>query len=89
MTNFCKMIEWNSHETHNIQLNLNATPLSSTPLNDQQQFVLNKNNEIKYYFVTEIKERESMSKRLSDYIASSDYFDKSIASFVTVIGAPV
>ena len=67
---------------------MNATPLSSTPLNDQQ-FVLNKNNEIKYYFVTEIKERESMSKRLSNYIASSEYFDKSIPSFVTVIGVPV
>ena len=89
MTNFCKMIECNSHETHKIQPNLNATPLSSTPLNDQQQFVLNKNNEIKYYFVTEIKERESMSKRLSNYIASSEYFDKSIPSFVTVIGVPV
>ena len=68
---------------------MNGTPLSSTPLNDQQQFVLNKNNEIKYYFVTEIKERESMSKRLSNYIASSDYFDKSIPSFVTLIGVPV
>ena len=30
-----------------------------------------------------------MSKRLSNYIASSDYFDKSIPSFVTVIGVPV
>ena len=67
---------------------MNATPLSSTPLNDQQ-FVLNKNNEIKYYFVTEIKERESMSKRLSNYIAFSDNFDKSIPSFVTVIRVPV
>ena len=63
--------------------------MSSTPLNDQQQLVLNKNNEIKYYFVTEIKERESMSKRLSNYIAFSDNFDKSIPSFVTVIRVPV
>ena len=30
-----------------------------------------------------------MSKRLSNYIASSDCFDKSIPSFVTVIGVPV
>ena len=57
-------------------------------------------NEIKDYFVAEIKERELMSKRLSKYIASFDYFDKSlivlsvatgsisIASFATVIGAP-
>ena len=90
------MTECSSHETHNIYPNLNAVPL-----NDQQQFRLNKNNEIKHYFVTEIKERELMSKRLSKYIVYFDYFDKSlivlskttdsisIASFVTVIGAPV
>ena len=71
------------------------------PLNDQQQFKVNKIHEIKDYFVAEIKERELMSKRLSKYIASFDYFDKSlivlsvttgsisIASFATVIGAPV
>ena len=74
--------------------------LSTTPLNEQQ-FTLNKINEIKDYFVAEIKERELMSKRLRKYIASFDYFDKSlivlsvttgsisIASFATVIGAPV
>ena len=85
------MVECNSHETHNIYPNLN----------DQQQFRLNKINKIKDYFVAEIKERELMSKRLSKYIASFDYFDKSlivlsvttgsifIASFATVIGAPV
>ena len=70
-------------------------------MNDEQQFKLNKINEIKDYFVAENKERELMSKRLSKYIASFDYFDKSlivlsvttgsisIASFATVIGAPV
>ena len=58
-------------------------------------------NEIKYYFVAEIKERGLMSKRLSRYIVSFDYFDKpwivlsvttgsiSIAAFATGIGAPV
>ena len=68
---------------------------------DNQQFTLNKINEIKDYFIAEIKERELMSKRLSKYIASFDYFDKSlivlsatsdsisIASFATVIGTPV
>ena len=80
----------------NMQPNLNTVLLS-----DQQQFRLNKINEIKDHFVAEIKERKLMSKRLSKYIASSDYFDKSlivlsvttgsisIASFSTVIGAPV
>ena len=68
---------------------------------DDQQFRLNKINEIKDYLVAEMKEREIMSKRLSKYIAFSDYFDKSlivmsvatasisIASFVTVIEASV
>ena len=90
------MAECSSYETHNIYPNLNATPLSN-----QQQFILNKINEIKDYFLAEIKERELMSKRLSKYIASIDYFDKSLivlstttgsisnASFATVIGAPV
>ena len=46
--------------------NLNATPLSAAllnaiPLSNQQQFRLNKINEIKNYFVSEIKQRELMS----------------------------
>ena len=75
--------------------------LSVTLLNDQQQFRLNKINEIKDYFVAKIKEREPMSKRLINYIASFDYFDKSliflsvatgsisIASLATIIWATV
>ena len=35
-----------------------------------QQFTPNKINEIENYFITEIKERELMSKRISKYIAS-------------------
>ena len=45
---------------------------------DSQQFRLNKINEIKDYFIAEIKERELMSKRLSEYIDFCDYFDKSL-----------
>ena len=69
------MAECNSIECSNIYTNLDV------PLSDQQQFRLNKMNEIKHYFVAEIKERELMSKRLSKYIASIasfDYFDKSL-----------
>ena len=67
-------------------------------LNDQQ-FQLNKLSEVRDYLIREIKERELMRKRLRKYIASFDYFDKSlivlsvttgnisIASFATVIGA--
>ena len=91
----CSSAEYNSHETHNIYPNFGVS------LSDQQQFRLNKINEIKDYFVVEIKERELMSKRRSKYIASFDYFDQSlivlsvitgsisIASCATVIGAPV
>ena len=68
---------------------------------NNQQFRLNKINEIKYYFIAEIKERELMSKKLSKYITFCDYSDKllvvlsatsgsiSIASFATAIGTPV
>ena len=75
--------------------------LNLIPLSDQELFRLNKINEIKDYFVAEIKERELMSKRLSKYIASFDYLDQSlvvlsvttgsisIASFANIIGAPV
>ena len=42
-------------------------PNLSQSLSDDQQFRLNKINEIRDYFVTEIKERELMSKRLSKY----------------------
>ena len=85
------MGEWYSFEAPNLYPNLNH----------QEQFRLNKINEVKDYFVAEIKERELMSKRLSKYFASFDYFGKSlvvlsatsgrisIASFATVIGAPV
>ena len=89
------MLVHDFHETPNMYPNLSAN------ISNDQQFRLNKINEIKDYFIAEIKERELMSKRLSKYIASFDYFDKSlivlsvttgsisIASFATVIGAPV
>ena len=87
------MVKRNSREIPDIYPNLSATLL-----NDQQQFRLNKIIEMKNYFVAE---REFMSKRISKYIASFDYFDKplialsvitgsiSIASFATAFGAPV
>ena len=60
----CNLIEHNSVERSNIYPNLNSTLLNEIPLRDQQHFRLIKINEIKYYFVAEIKERELMSKRL-------------------------
>ena len=85
------MVECNSIECHSIE---------APNLNDQQ-FRLNKINEVKYYFIAEIKEIELMSNRLSKYISSFNYFDKSlivlsatsgsisVVSFATDIGAPV
>ena len=82
------------NKTPNIYPNLNATP------SNEQQFRLNKINEIKDYFLAEIRERELISTNLSKYIASLDYFDKSlnvlsilsgsisIASFASVNAAP-
>ena len=84
-------------ETNNISMYPNLSP----NLSDDQQFRLNKINEIRDYFIAEIKERELMSERLSKYIAFFYYFNKSlivpsvttgsisIASFTTVIGVPV
>ena len=91
----CNSAAYNSNETHNIYSNLDVS------LSDQQQFRLKKINEVKDYFVAEIKERQLMSKRLSKFIASFEYSDKSliilsvttgsisVASFATVTGAPV
>ena len=75
-------------------------PNLSANISNDHKFRLNKINEIKDYFVAEIKERELMSQNLSKYIVSFEYFDKSlialsvamdsisIASFATVIEAP-
>ena len=91
----CTSIKHNFHETPNMYPNLSAN------ISDDQKFRLNKINEIKDYFTAEIRERELMSKNSNKYIASFEYFDKSlivlslatasisIALFATVIGAPV
>ena len=88
------------NKTPNIYPNLNAVPLNAN-ISNEQQFRLNKINEIKDYFLAEIRERELMSKNLSKYIASFEYLDKSlivllvatgsisIKSFAIAIGAPV
>ena len=60
-------------ETNNVSI----YPNLSSNLSDDQQFRLNKINEIRDYFVAEIKE-ETMSKRLSKYIAFLNYFDRSL-----------
>ena len=76
---------------------MRAAPLDAN-ISNEQQFRLNKINEIKHYFSAELRQRELISKNLSKYITSLDYFDKSlnvlsilsgsisIASFATIIG---
>ena len=81
--------------SHCIYPNLRAN------VSNDQQFRLNKINEIRDYFIAEVKERELMTINLSKYIASFEYLDKllvvlsvttvsiSIASFGTTIGTSV
>ena len=87
----CNSIKHDFHKTPNIYPNIS----------NDQQFRLNKINEIKDYFIAEIRERELMSKNLSNYIAYFEYLDKSITalsvvtasisieSFATAIGVSV
>ena len=96
---FVKMDKYNSIE-HDFHKTPNMYPNPSANTSNDQEFRLNKINEIKYHFLAEIRETELISKSISKYIASLDYFDKSlnvlsilagsisIASFATVIGAP-
>ena len=87
----CNSVKHDFHKTRNIYPNIS----------NEQQFRLNKINEIKGYFLAENRERELLSKNLSQYIASFDYFDESlnvlsilarsisIASFAGITGAVV
>ena len=88
-------------ECNSIKHDFHKTPNMYPNISNDQQFRLNKINEIKDYFIAEIRERELMSKNLSKYIASFEYFDKSlivlsvaavsisIASIATLVGTPV
>ena len=90
----CNSIEYNSLES------VECNSIETSNLNNQQ-LRLNEISEIEDYFIAEIKERELTSKKLSKYISFFDYSDKSlidlsvtsggvsIASFATVIGAPI
>ena len=90
----CNSIDHDFHKTPNLYPNLGAN------ISNDQQFRLNKINEIKDYFLAEIRGKGLTSKNSSKYIASVDYFDKSLnvlsrlagsipaASFVTVTEAP-
>ena len=86
-----KMNKGNSIETLNKFLDLI----------DQTKFRLNKTNEFKDSFNSEIWERKVINKKLSKYIAGFDYIGKtsivlsattrriSIISFTSIIGVPI
>ena len=68
---------------------------------NQIKFRLDEISKIENYFIEEINQRKSCSKKLSKYVAAFDYIDKilivlsattggvSICSFTSIVGAPV
>ena len=75
--------------------------IDKTDLSEQTKFWLDEISKIENYFIEEINQRKSCSKKLSKYVAVFDYIDKilivlsattggvSICSFTSVVGAPV
>ena len=75
--------------------------IDKTKLTDQTKFRLYEIKKIDNYFINEINQQKSYSKKLSKYVTIFDYIDKilivlsattggiSIISFTTTIGAPV
>ena len=65
------------NKTPNIYPNLSAALLNAISSNEQQ-FRINKINEVKDYFLAQVRERELTRRKISKYIVSLDYFDKSL-----------
>ena len=75
--------------------------IDKNKLSDQTKFRLYEIKKIENYFINEINERKSCSKKLSKYVTAFDYIDKiliilsattgpvSIISFASIIGVPV
>ena len=88
--NKCNFIEINSLEI-----------IDKTSLSEQTKFWLDEISKIENYFIEEINQRKSCSKKLNKYVAAFDYIDQalivlsatsggvSIISFTTIVGAPV
>ena len=72
-----------------------------TDLSGQTKFRLDEISKIENYFIKEINQRKSCSKKLTKYVAAFDYIDKilivlsattgrvSICLFTSIVGAPV
>ena len=75
--------------------------INKIKLSEQTKFRLDEISEIENYFIEEINQRKSCSKKLNKYVTAFDYIDKilialsattggvSIISFASIIGAPV
>ena len=74
--------------------------IDKTDLSEQTKFQLDEISKIENYFIEEINQRKSCSKKLSKYVAAFDYIDKilivlsattgvSICSFTSIAGAQV
>ena len=72
--------------------------IDKTDLSEQTKFWLYEISKIENYFIEEINQRKSCSKKLNKYVAAFDYKDKilsattggvSICSFTSFVGAPV
>ena len=75
--------------------------IDKTDWSDQTIFWLDEISNIENYFIEEINQRKSSSKKLSKYVAAFDYIDNilivlsaatggvSIFSFTSIVGAPV
>ena len=75
--------------------------IHKTNLTNQTKFRLDKISKIENYFIEEINQRKSCSKKLNQCVAIFDYIDQalivlsptsggvSIFSFISIVGAPV
>ena len=50
--------------------------IDKTNLTDQTKYRLNEITEIENYFIEEISQRKTSSKKISKYVAAFDYIDK-------------
>ena len=74
--------------------------INKTDLSEQTKLRLDEINKIENYFIKEINQRKSCSKKLSKHVAAFEYIDKilivlstttgevSISSFISIAGAP-
>ena len=58
----------------NKQISIEA--IDKTDLSEQTKFWLDEISKIENYFIEEINQRKSCSKKLSKYVAAFDYIDK-------------